>query len=342
MAAAVGGAAYGAARLSGAASPGRVFAAAMPFAAVCLLSLQAFNAYLHPMKLPQRLFSAAGATPTRWQAPGCGYSVEFPQPPKLEVKVSGATAAQAGWGNPMRYIRASCSPGAVVRTLDEARARAALFFGSNAIMTPSCEERPEGFVCSGMAKANTALASMVDVRLYFSPLGELTLFAAAPSLPFAESGPFLSSVRRETGPQTPATPTAATPAQAAQAAQSSPMPLVPAGSGRPLAEDVAILASLPPARESALRSTSADKPTLVTFVNRTARDVRLYWLDYDGHRKPYGTIAAGARQDQQTYQGHPWVVTDDQDQALEIFVAGAAPAVATIDESDIVKLTLVR
>jgi hypothetical protein len=48
--------------------------------------------------------------------------------------------------------------------------------------------------------------------------------------------------------------------------------------------------------------------------------VRLYWLDYSGKRKLYATIKQGAQYTQQTFDSHPWVVTDADDKCLAVLV----------------------
>ena len=48
----------------------------------------------------------------------------------------------------------------------------------------------------------------------------------------------------------------------------------------------------------------------LTFVNRTAEPVTLYWVDTTGGRKQYAVIAVGQRYVEPTYAGHVWVVTD--------------------------------
>ncbi len=90
------------------------------------------------------------------------------------------------------------------------------------------------------------------------------------------------------------------------------------------------LAKLSPEREKGLRAYGGE-PVTVTFLNHTDRPVRVYWLDYKGRRKSYGTIPPRGRQLQNTFSTHPFLITDEEDRGLVIFVAGTEPATATID-----------
>jgi hypothetical protein len=49
------------------------------------------------------------------------------------------------------------------------------------------------------------------------------------------------------------------------------------------------LTMLPAAQEATARSERSDTPTAIVFINRTGADLQLCWLDFDGHRQPYGT-----------------------------------------------------
>jgi hypothetical protein len=99
-------------------------------------------------------------------------------------------------------------------------------------------------------------------------------------------------------------------------------------------EKIVPLTKLPPGREGELRSYTG-AAVQVTFINRTQRTLRIYWLDYEGHRKPYGAIPPGGRRLQPTFQTHTFVITDAQDRALEIFVVGNQSATAVILEAEI-------
>ena len=61
--------------------------------------------------------------------------------------------------------------------------------------------------------------------------------------------------------------------------------------------------------------------TTLTFINRTAGEVKLFWLDSDGHRQSYGTLGPGQTRDQHTFAGHVWLVTDAEGRELAVFEA---------------------
>jgi dipeptidyl-peptidase 4 len=62
--------------------------------------------------------------------------------------------------------------------------------------------------------------------------------------------------------------------------------------------------------------------------------VKVFWMDADGERRPYGTIAAGRQRQQHTFAGHVWLVTDLEGKILAVFEASAEAGTAIIDGSD--------
>lgn len=57
------------------------------------------------------------------------------------------------------------------------------------------------------------------------------------------------------------------------------------------------------------------------FINKRPHEVRTYWLDYNGRRVFYKAIAPNGQYTQPTYKTHPWVVTDQKDNCIEIYVS---------------------
>lgn len=90
------------------------------------------------------------------------------------------------------------------------------------------------------------------------------------------------------------------------------------------------LSAWPPARESALRSERSDLPSAIQFINRTGAEVQLIWLDFEGHRQPYGTIAASETLRRNTYATHAWLIADGAGNPLGLFVADDQEGVAEI------------
>ncbi|MBN1844918.1 MAG: prolyl oligopeptidase family serine peptidase [Sedimentisphaerales bacterium] len=66
--------------------------------------------------------------------------------------------------------------------------------------------------------------------------------------------------------------------------------------------------------------------TSITFVNRTAGIIELFWLDSGGQRQSYGKLPPGAERDQHTYAGHLWQVVDETGDLLATFLAQEEPA----------------
>ncbi len=88
----------------------------------------------------------------------------------------------------------------------------------------------------------------------------------------------------------------------------------------------------PPEREGTLESTSADIPTTIRLVNRTSREVQVYWLDYEGGRKRYATIPPGGRDSRSTFATHAWLLADAEGKGLAIFVARPGAGQGVLEE----------
>ena len=86
----------------------------------------------------------------------------------------------------------------------------------------------------------------------------------------------------------------------------------------------------PPARERELRSTATGAVASIRFRNGTAQELRLFWLDSDGKRQPYGTLAAGASRTQRTSAGHVWLLVGADDRTVALFVAMPGTGLATV------------
>ena len=73
-------------------------------------------------------------------------------------------------------------------------------------------------------------------------------------------------------------------------------------------------------QEKILRSLGTNMSTSITFTNKTDYVIRIYWLNFSGDRVLYGTLNSGQILSQQTYITHPWVVTNNSDQCLAIYM----------------------
>jgi hypothetical protein len=90
------------------------------------------------------------------------------------------------------------------------------------------------------------------------------------------------------------------------------------------------LAARPPEDEARLHSIASDHPTTVLFDNQTPTDLSLFWLDFQGKRKSYGTVRAGQKRFLNTFATHPWVVVNPAGKALGVFVPGEANGRVTL------------
>ncbi|HZT23377.1 MAG TPA: DPP IV N-terminal domain-containing protein [Verrucomicrobiae bacterium] len=70
--------------------------------------------------------------------------------------------------------------------------------------------------------------------------------------------------------------------------------------------------------------------TEITFVNTLPAPVNLFWIDPDGRRVAYGTLAPGERKTQHTFAGHVWLVTTRNGLMLAVFEAETKPGTAVI------------
>lgn len=59
----------------------------------------------------------------------------------------------------------------------------------------------------------------------------------------------------------------------------------------------------------------------LTFINKTDKPLRLYWISTDGERQRYAVIQPNGQHRQHTFAGHVWVATDENDKPLAAFEA---------------------
>jgi hypothetical protein len=106
----------------------------------------------------------------------------------------------------------------------------------------------------------------------------------------------------------------------------APVLAPPAGSAT---DDQRSLLPLPASKEGSLRGTDGPA-TSIRFMNGRNENVKLYWLDQNGQRVLFATLVPGQAFVQQTYAGHPWLVTNVADVGLAIFVASSDASFAAI------------
>jgi len=84
------------------------------------------------------------------------------------------------------------------------------------------------------------------------------------------------------------------------------------------------------ATESRYKSVEGKQPITVTFLNQSGSPLRLYWLDYGGHRKLYSTIMQGETHTQPTFLTHPWVIADLADKCVAVYLPDQRQSQLTI------------
>ena len=75
---------------------------------------------------------------------------------------------------------------------------------------------------------------------------------------------------------------------------------------------------------TAQRSLVSDTSLHLVFANHTHGSVSIYWLDFNGDRVWYNTLAPGESYSQQTFVTHPWVIVDADGRCLDQLVATEA------------------
>lgn len=68
----------------------------------------------------------------------------------------------------------------------------------------------------------------------------------------------------------------------------------------------------------------------VVFTNNRNEPVKVYWMDRQGRRKPYGTLEASWRKPLKTRPGAVWLITDKEEKPLGYFMVGDRTAHAIV------------
>jgi hypothetical protein len=82
--------------------------------------------------------------------------------------------------------------------------------------------------------------------------------------------------------------------------------------------------------ERNLRSLGTQFSTYINFTNMSSQAVRLYWINHQGARQLYTTLARSETRSFQTYITHPWIVADLQDRCLGIYMPAPVKLDVTI------------
>jgi hypothetical protein len=70
-----------------------------------------------------------------------------------------------------------------------------------------------------------------------------------------------------------------------------------------------------PAEKKGIKSINEDVSTQITFSNKSGKTIKVYWLDFEGDRVHYKTLEDKESYDQQTFLTHPWLITDENNDA---------------------------
>ena len=70
-----------------------------------------------------------------------------------------------------------------------------------------------------------------------------------------------------------------------------------------------------------------------SFSNTTKSEVKVFWVDFKGRKKQYAVLEPGGKWEQNTFEGHVWLVTNSQNKNLKIVRASGDEDIE-IKESD--------
>lgn len=73
------------------------------------------------------------------------------------------------------------------------------------------------------------------------------------------------------------------------------------------------------------RSVKSETEAVLRFQNHSAQTIKIYWLNFAGKRVLFNTLRRGQSYEQKTFLTHPWLITDEQDNALELHFPAAQP-----------------
>lgn len=82
-----------------------------------------------------------------------------------------------------------------------------------------------------------------------------------------------------------------------------------------------------------MKSLKSEVSTHITFVNKTGREMRILWLNFDGDEVAYNVIPPGQSRRQQTFATHPWIFRDLHTQ--ERLIAGGRSVVCATGHKEL-------
>jgi dipeptidyl-peptidase-4 len=84
-------------------------------------------------------------------------------------------------------------------------------------------------------------------------------------------------------------------------------------------------------------SRQSGTPTKIRFLNNTEKTVKIYWVNSDRNRRHYKTLEPGGVYRQNSFSGHVWLVTDEDEKTLAMFECSDEPADAIVDGKPVTK-----
>ena len=81
-----------------------------------------------------------------------------------------------------------------------------------------------------------------------------------------------------------------------------------------------------PAETAGLKSGESEVETTIKFVNKSKQTIKVYWINYEGERETRETVKDGDTYNvTTTYLTHPWLITDEKENAWYIYFPDAQP-----------------
>lgn len=80
-----------------------------------------------------------------------------------------------------------------------------------------------------------------------------------------------------------------------------------------------------PDEEKGAKSQAGEVTAQITFINKSGSNVKVFWLNYEGKRILYAELKDGESYNVDTYLTHPWLITDQDDNAWHLFLPKEQP-----------------
>jgi hypothetical protein len=108
-----------------------------------------------------------------------------------------------------------------------------------------------------------------------------------------------------------------------------PAPQAIAAAGTPTEKATSVACT----KLGSIRSKYSNRPTKITFVNNSGGYRGILWIDFKGQPKDYANLQAGQQITLDTFQTHPWMVTDGPGNCLQMALPLAGPSLVAIGKA---------